>query len=98
MAKKKGKKVNVKRTIITLVAIYVVCHLVYGGSSIVQLKMQQQQLARELDAAYAAQAELQADLDYMNSSDALEEIAREKLGLVKDGEILIRKVNTTQAP
>ena len=96
MAKKKGKKVNVKRTIITLVAIYVVCHLVYGGSSIVQLKMQQQQLARELDAAYAA--ELQADLDYMNSSDALEEIAREKLGLVKDGEILIRKVNTTQAP
>ena len=45
MAKRKGKKMNVKRTIITLVAVYVVCHLIYSGSSIVNLKVQQRQLA-----------------------------------------------------
>ena len=97
MAKGKGKKMNVKRTIITLVAVYVVCHLIYGGSSIVHLKMQQHQLAQELEAAYATQTELQAQLEYMNSEDAIEKIAREKLGLVKDGEILIQRVEATSA-
>ena len=97
MAKRKGKKMNVERTIITLVAVYVVCHLIYSGSSIVNLKVQQRQLAQELEAAYATQTELQAQLDYMSSEDAVEKIAREKLGLVKDGEILIRRVETAQS-
>lgn len=97
MAKRTGRRVNVRRTVITLVAVYVVCHLIYGGSSIVNLKMQQHQLAQELDAAYAAQSELQAQLEYMNSGDAIETIAREKLGLVKDGEILIQRVETRSA-
>lgn len=96
MAKRKGRRVNVKRTVITLVAVYVVCHLIYGGSSIVNLKIQQHQVAQELEAAYAAQTELQAQLEYMNSEDAIETIAREKLGLVKDGEILIQRVETRQ--
>ena len=98
MAKKKKTKVNTKRTIITLVAVYVVCHLVYGTYSIVDLKLQQRQLAQDLDAAYVTQSELQADLEYMSSEDAIEEIARERLGLVKDGEILIRRVEASQTP
>ena len=73
MAKKKRTKVNTKRTIITLVAVYVVCHLVYGACSIVDLKLQQRQLAQDLDAAYVTQSELQADLEYMSSEDAIEE-------------------------
>ncbi|MBR5318087.1 MAG: septum formation initiator family protein [Peptococcaceae bacterium] len=97
MAKRTGKKLNVKKTIITLAAVYVICHLVYGSTSIVDLKMQQNQLAQELDAAYTVQTELQAELEYMSSEDAVEKIAREKLGLVKDGEILIRHVDTSQA-
>lgn len=97
MAKRTGKKLNVKKTIIMLAAVYAICHLVYGATSIVDLKMQQNQLAQELDAAYTVQTELQADLEYMSSEDAVEKIAREKLGLVKDGEILIRHVDTSQA-
>ncbi|MBR4944860.1 MAG: septum formation initiator family protein [Peptococcaceae bacterium] len=96
MAKKKVKKLNIRKTVITLVAVYVVCHLIYGATSIVDLKMQQGQLSQELDAAYTEQSELQAELDYMNSEDAVEKIAREKLGLVKDGEILIRHIDTSQ--
>ena len=96
MAKKTGKRINAKRVIITLVAVYVVCHLVYGGVSIVQLKMQQKQLIQEQSIAEAEQVKLQAELEYMDSEDALEKIAREKLGLIKDGEILIRRVDTEQ--
>ena len=40
---------------------------------------------------------MQANLEYMNSEDAIEKIAREKLGLIKDGEILIQRVETEQA-
>lgn len=94
--KKKAKKMSAKRTIITLVAVYVICHLIYGSGSILDLKMQQRQLAQELDAAYTEQTSLQASLDYMNSEDAIEKIAREKLGLVKDDEILIRRVESSQ--
>lgn len=97
MAKKKGKKMNPKKAIIAIAAVYVVCHLLYGAGNILDLKMQQRQLAQELETAYTEQGNLQASLDYMNSEDAIEEIAREKLGLVKDGEILIQRVETTQA-
>lgn len=98
MAKKNGKKANVRRIIITVAAIYMLFNLVKGGAEIVDMQRQQHQLARELDAAYAAQEELQAQLDYMHTEDAIEAIAREKLGLVKDGEILIQRVETAQTP
>ena len=97
MAKKKGKKLNTRKFVIALVAVYVVCHLIYGTASIVDLKLQQNQLAQELDAAYAQQTELQAELEYMSWEDAVEKIAREKLGLVRDGEVLIRHVDSNQA-
>jgi len=96
MAKKKKSRMTGKRLVITLMAAYVVFHLVYGGGSILNLKMQQQQLAQDLAAAYTEQASLQASLEYMNSEDAIEEIAREQLGLVKDGEILIQYAEGTQ--
>lgn len=97
MAKKNGKKINPKKAIIALVGVYVVCHLLYGGGSILDLKMQQRQLAQDLETAYTEQNNLQANLEYMNSEDAIEKIAREKLGLIKDGEILIQRVETEQA-
>lgn len=97
MAVKSKKKLNLKQTVITLVAIYVVCHLIYGGSNIVELKSQQRQLASELDAAYSEQVKLQDELEYMNTQDAIEKTAREKLGLIKDGEILVRRLETASS-
>ena len=97
MAKQKRQKVNVKRTVITLMAVYVCCHLIYGGGSILNLKMQERDLEQQLEAAYAEKSSLQADLEYMNSEDAVEKIAREKLGLVKEDEILIQQIDTGAA-
>lgn len=96
MGKKSTKKMGTRKVVIYLVAGYVTFHLLYGVTSIVDLKLQQRQLSLELDAAYTEQASLQSKLEYMNSEDAIEEIARENLGLIKNGEILIRHIDTDQ--
>lgn len=97
MAAKVKKKLNMKKTVIALVAVYVVCHLIFGAGNIIELRSQQHQLASDLDAAYAEQAKLQDELEYMNTNDAIEKTAREKLGLIKDGEILVRHIETASS-
>ncbi len=96
MIKKKVTRLNIKNIAIVLVALYVVCHLMYSTASIVDLKMQQRQLTADLEAANAEQVELQAELEYMHTDEAMEKIAREKLGLVKNGEVLIRHIDTNE--
>ncbi len=90
MAKSSKGKLNFKRIVVSLVAVYVVCHLVIGAGNIFELKMQQKTLNDDLETAYSEQAELQAELEYISSDDAIEKRAREDLGLVKDNEVLIQ--------
>ena len=90
MARKRKSKLNLKRVIVSLVAVYVVCHLVVGAGNIFDLKMQQKSLHDDLETAYSEQAKLQAELEYISSEDAIEKRAREDLGLVKDNEVLIQ--------
>ncbi len=90
MAKSSKGKLNFKRIVVSLVAVYVVCHLVIGAGNIFELKMQQKSLNEDLETAYSEQAELQAELEYISSDDAIEKRAREDLGLVKDNEVLIQ--------
>jgi len=90
MTKNRKGKLNLKRIVVSLVAVYVVCHLVIGAGNIFELKMQQKDLNDDLETAYAEQAELQAELDYISSDDAIEKRAREDLGLVKDNEVLVQ--------
>lgn len=90
MAKSRKSKLNLKRIVVSLVAVYVVCHLVIGVGSIFELKMQQKALHDDLETAYSEQAKLQEELDYISSDDAIEKRAREDLGLVKDNEVLIQ--------
>jgi len=90
MAKKRKGKPNFKRIVVSLVAVYVVCHLVIGAGNIFELKMQQRALDDDLETAYTEQAELKAELEYLSSDDAIEKRAREDLGLVKDNEVLVQ--------
>ena len=90
MAKKRKGKPNFKRIVVSLVAVYVVCHLVIGAGNIFELKMQQRALDNDLETAYTEQAELKAELEYLSSDDAIEKRAREDLGLVKDNEVLVQ--------
>lgn len=90
MAKSKKSKLNVKRIVVSLVAVYVVCHLVIGTGNIFELKSQQKALKEDLETAYSEQAALQAELEYISSDDAIEKRAREDLGLVGENEILVQ--------
>ncbi len=90
MAKRKKNKSNVRRILVTVVGVYVVCHLVLGAGNIIELKLQQKELNEELETAYSEQMVLQEDLEYISSDDAIEKRAREDLGLVKENEILVQ--------
>ena len=90
MTKSKKSKLNAKRIVVSLVALYVVCHLVIGAGSILELKSQQKALKEDLETAYSEQAALEAELEYISSDDAIEKRAREDLGLVGENEILVQ--------
>lgn len=77
-----------------VVSIYIVCNLVFVAHGILDLKAQQKQLEADLETAQVEQVRLQKELEYMNSDEAMEKIAREKLGLVKNDEILIRRAGS----
>ena len=82
---------NWRRVLVAGVALYVLCQFVISFSSIVELKKQEAVVEAELEAAYKEQAELEEQIDYMQSEEAIEKTAREKLGLIKEGEILIQR-------
>lgn len=86
------KRVRWKKVALCFFALYITFNLVGGVFSIIDLKHQQAQVAQQLLEAYSDQAALQQKIDYMNSEEAIERAAREKLGLVKPGEIIIVRV------
>ena len=92
MAQKKKLKINWRRMILAGFAVYVLCQFIISFSSIMELKKQEAAIEAELEAAYREQAELEEQVDYMQSEEAIEKTAREKLGLIKEGEILIQRV------
>ncbi|MBQ0001046.1 MAG: septum formation initiator family protein [Clostridiales bacterium] len=50
-------------------------------------------LKREIDAEHSRTEEIYAQREHMNSDEFAEQIAREKLGLVKDNEIVFEEEN-----
>lgn len=82
-------RVRWKKVALCVFALYVAFNLIGGVFQIVDLKKQQAVVAEQLNQAYAEQAQLQQKIDYMNTEEAIERAAREKLGLVKPGEIIV---------
>lgn len=86
------KRIRWKKLALSVFALYIVFNLIGGIFSIVDLKKQQSAVGAQLQQAYLEQEQLQKQIDYMNSETAIERAAREKLGLIKPGEILIVRV------
>lgn len=78
-----------KKLAVSLVFVYVVVHLIGGCFTIVDLKKQEQVIATELAQAKIEQSGLEALVSYMSTDEAVEKLAREKLGLIKPGEIVV---------
>jgi cell division protein FtsB len=72
--------------------IYFIFSFVFGDSgllSYLRMKGMQQQLSHEIDQIHQKNAELRHEIKSLRSDpDYIEQIAREQLGLVKDGEVI----------
>lgn len=79
--------------LVCIFAVYFALNLFGGFFSIYELKKQHSEVSAQVDAARQEQEQLLQQIDYMATEPAIEKAAREKLGLVMPGEIMIVKVN-----
>lgn len=88
-----------KRTgIVTKIVILAI--IVYAGITLVSLKVQvsdaretRDKLQEEVDGVLQTNTELQYAIDHSTDPETIEDIARNKLGLVKPGEKIFYDVN-----
>lgn len=76
-------------TIILIIALIAAFHFYQNIEKINQLEKEIQKTESEITAAKVETKELQQHLEASNNHDYIEEVAREKLGLVKTGEKLL---------
>ena len=87
-----------KAGILTIIVILAI--VVYAGSTLVSLKAQlaearekREALQTQVDKEQQTNAELQYAISHSEDPETLEDIARNKLGLVKPGEKIFYDVN-----
>ncbi|MFM9413057.1 septum formation initiator family protein [Peptococcus simiae] len=75
--------------------LYLSVSFVTGCYLIVDLKAQENQLIQTRIEALQEQENIKEDVLYMKTDEAVEEVAREELGMVKPGEVLITQKDAT---
>jgi len=80
--------------------IVILAIILYAGISLVSLKVQvsdaretREELQSKVDGVLQTNTELQYAIDHSTDPDTIEDIARNKLGLVKPGEKIFYDVN-----
>lgn len=80
------------------VTVIVMCLMVWGTMRIVRLhhknedyKLREQQLTNQLELEQERQNEISAYEEYVTTPEYIEELAKTKLGLVKDNEIIFKE-------
>lgn len=89
------------RVILIVTAIAVTYFMVTGVLNAVrshQLSQDEKQLRSEIQGLEARFEQLQALRDYLNSDEYIETVAREQLGLVREGETSIVAISTAPTP
>lgn len=98
---KRLPRISVSRLVLLTTAAIVVYFLVVGAFTAVRSNQLQQEEARlraeveELERRYQRLAALR---DYLNSDEYIELVAREELGLVREGEIGLVVISTAPTP
>ncbi|NMA01126.1 MAG: septum formation initiator family protein [Clostridia bacterium] len=91
--KSKGKMIG--RKLMTLILGSLIFYLAFnfgqGFYQIHQLKKELSALEQEYTELQEINNELLNEVEYLHSPEAIEKIAREKLGLIKEGEIVIMR-------
>ncbi|MDD7772015.1 MAG: septum formation initiator family protein [Faecousia sp.] len=85
----KFKKTRLLTKLLLLaVAVYAVVTLVSLRTQILQKQKQAAALEQQVAAAQQEQLELQEDIDKIGTKEGVIKVARERLGMVEDGEIV----------
>ena len=83
----KFKKAGIiTKIVIAALLVYAVVSLVTVRSKTAALNTQTQQLQQQVTDMTQSNAELEYKIEHSEDADTIEEIARDKLGLVKPGE------------
>lgn len=89
-AKRSGKKINYriffKRGLFCLLFVYLCCLLVSQQFKFAKLSKDSKIVEEQIAAAKKEQAELNAELESIDSEDYLRRVIREKLGFTKPNE------------
>ena len=72
--------------------------LIGGWFDIHKLRIQEAELAAKIEQATQEQALWEERVEELSSDEAMERIARERLGLVMPGEVVLKKVELEAEP
>ncbi len=90
----KSRKTGIlTKLIVMIIMIYTVVTLVGLNSKIAAAEAQKARLEQEVSNIEARNAELEHSIKNSNDPETIQKIAREKLGLVKPGEIIFYGTN-----
>ncbi|MFO7152700.1 MAG: septum formation initiator family protein [Bacillota bacterium] len=84
------KRIKWSRVLLLIFLVYFVYTFTAQQLKINDLKRQEMELSREIERLSAERAELQKEIELLNTDSYIEELARDQLGLVKPGEILYK--------
>lgn len=82
-------RVKWPRVLVLLAVAYLLLSFMYGAFSILDLKDQENGIRLQIQAEREDQARLQAEIDYLQTDEAVEALARKELGMAMPGEVLI---------
>lgn len=94
-------RISVARLVLLATAAIVIYFLVAGAFTAVrsnQLRQEETRLRAEVEQLQRRYQRLEALRDYLNSDEYIELIAREELGLVREGEIGLVVISTAPTP
>jgi len=97
---RKAKRRLTPRKLTGLVCIGLLAYMIFSFSrgfyQAYQLKQEIKVLEAQLAEVQEQNRQLQEELEYSQTPEAIEKIAREKLGLIKPGEIVIMRARQAQ--
>lgn len=91
------KKWNWSQILICFLLVYAGMTFMNGCFSIIDLKAQENAIVAQTQEAETRQSDLENEVGYMQTQEAVEKTAREDLNMVKPGEILLTQRESDDA-
>ncbi|MBA1334617.1 MAG: Cell division protein DivIC (FtsB), stabilizes FtsL against RasP cleavage [Firmicutes bacterium] len=91
--KKPNRKIRVRHILLVVLALYIGYTLVYQHIAIRQARSDEAVVREQIRKLEEENERIRAQIEMMQSDQYIEKLAREKLGLIKPGEVMFVDVN-----